>query len=245
MINSIFLQITSPGGNALADTAKKAIEQIAEPMNNLPKEDALPLLELIFKGGPIMIPIGILSVITFYFFLERFITIKKAMNIDPDFMNHIKDFIRNGNIDAAKAFCKSISNPQARMIEKGISRIGKPIKEIEEAIENVGRLEIYKLEKNTSVLSIIGRIAPIIGFIGTIAGVIIIFYDIGLSGDISIKNISNGLYQKMITSAAGLLVGLLAYVGYFIVNTMLDKCIHKMETGAMEFIDLLQEPGKN
>ena len=243
MIYSIFLQITSPGSSAL-DTAQKAMVQIADPISNVPKEDSIQLLELIFKGGPIMIPIGLLSILTFYFFFERLITINKAGKIDPNFINNIKDFIHVGNIDAAKALCKNISNPQARMIEKGIARIGKPLKEIEEAMENVGKQEIYKLEKNITVLSIIGRIAPIIGFIGTISGVIIIFYDIGLSGDISIKNISNGLYQKMITSAGGLLVGLLAYIAYFIVNTKLDKSIHKMESGALEFMDLLHEPTK-
>ena len=130
------------------------------------------------------------------------------------------------------------------MIEKGVSRIGKPIKEIEEAMESVGKLELNRLEKNLSILSLIGRIAPIFGFIGTIGGVIKIFYDISLTDNISIGVISTGLYQKMITSASGLVVGLLAFIGYYILNALLDKTINKMETASVEFMDLLQEPTK-
>ena len=159
-------------------------------------------------------------------------------------MHQIRDYVHNGNMDAAKALCKNSMAPAARMVEKGITRIGKPIKEIEEAMESVGKLEINRLEKNLSVLSLIGRIGPIFGFIGTIAGVIKIFYDISLTDNISIGVISTGLYQKMITSASGLVVGLLAFIGYFILNAMLDKTINKMETASVEFIDLLHEPGK-
>jgi biopolymer transport protein ExbB len=195
-----------------------------------------------------MIPMAILSILTIYFFFERFLFINRASKVDKNFMNHIKDYIHNGNIDAAKALCRSTDAPAARMIEKGVSRIGKPIKEIEESMESAGKLEINKLEKNISVLSLIGRIAPIFGFIGTIAGVIKIFHDISTqmenSGNISIGVISSGLYQKMISSASGLAIGLLAFVGYYIINTMLDRAIHKMETASVEFIDLLHEPTK-
>jgi biopolymer transport protein ExbB len=147
-------------------------------------------------------------------------------------------------MDAAKALCKNTEAPAARMVEKGISRIGKPMKEIEEAMESVGKLEINRMEKNLSVLSLIGRVAPIFGFIGTIIGVIKIFYDISLTDNISIGVISSGLYVKMITSASGLTIGLIAFIGYYILNTMLDKTINKMETTSMEFIDLLHAPGK-
>lgn len=191
-----------------------------------------------------MYAMGILSVLTIYYFFERFLVLRKAGKMDLNFMNNIKDYIHNGNMDAAKALCKNTEAPAARMIEKGISRIGKPIKEIEESMEAVGKLEINKLEKNLSILSLIGRIAPIFGFIGTIAGVIKIFYDISLTDNISIGTISSGLYQKMITSASGLVIGLLAFVGYHILNTMLDKTINKMETSSVEFIDLLHGPGK-
>jgi biopolymer transport protein ExbB len=248
MLNSILLQIVNPAANAatqMVDTAKNAAMQVAAaPTIIVPKQDSLSLLDLIMKGGFIMIPMGILSILTIYFFFERFMTIKKAGKMDKNFMNSIKDFIHTGNVDAAKSLCKNTSNPAARMVEKGITRIGKPIKEIEEAMESVGKLEINRLEKNLSVLSLIGRIGPIFGFIGTIAGVIKIFYDISLTDNISIGVISTGLYQKMITSASGLVVGLLAFIGFYILNAMLDKTINKMETASVEFIDLLQEPTK-
>jgi biopolymer transport protein ExbB len=245
MFNTILLQIvsnTAGAVNQVADSVNAAAQAL--PTTVVPKQDTLSLLDLIMKGGLIMIPIGILSVLTIYFFFERYITIKKASKLDTNFMNSIKDFIHNGNVDAAKSLCKNTTSPAARMIEKGVGRIGKPIKEIEEAMESVGKLELNRLEKNLGVLSLIGRIAPIFGFIGTIAGVIKIFYDISLTDNISIGVISTGLYQKMITSASGLVVGLLAFISYYILNSMLDKTINKMETASVEFIDLLQEPTK-
>ncbi len=244
MLNSILVQIVTNSTAAaaqVADTARGA-GQASVPV--VPKQASLSLLDLIMNGGMIMIPIGILSMLTIFYFFERFITIKKASKLDVNFMNNIKDYIHNGNMDAAKALCRNTPAPAARMIEKGVGRIGKPIKEIEEAMESVGALEISKLEKNISVLSLIGRIAPIFGFIGTIGGVIKIFYDISLTDNISIGVISTGLYQKMITSASGLVIGLLAFIGYFIINAMLDKIIHRMQETSLQFIDLLQEPSK-
>ena len=243
MFHSVLLQVitnTATAATQVADTAK----HLAALPPAAPKQDSLSLLDLIIKGGPIMIPIGILSLLTIYFFFERFVTIRKAAKLDNNFMNNIKDYIHNGNMDAAKALCKNSTAPAARMVERGITRIGKPIKEVEESMESAGKLEINRLEKNISVLSLIGRIAPIFGFIGTIAGVIKIFYDISLTDNISIGVISTGLYQKMITSASGLLVGLLAFIGYFILNAMLDKTINKMETASVEFMDMLHAPGK-
>lgn len=232
------------GATQVTDTAHQlATQASAMPVQATPPPQAsLSLLDLIMKGGFIMIPMGILSILTLYFFFERLMTISKASRLDRNFMNQIKDYIHNGNMDAARALCKSTTAPAARMIEKGISRIGKPIKEIEESMEAVGKLEINRMEKNLSILSLIGRIAPIFGFIGTIAGVIKIFYDISLTDNISIGVISSGLYQKMITSASGLAVGLLAFIGYYILNAMLDKTINKMETASVEFIDLLHGP---
>ncbi len=240
MFQTVLLQVITNAAQA-SDTAKSALAAVPAAA---PKHDSLSLMDLILKGGPIMIPMGILSVLTIYFFIERFLTIKKAGKMDKNFMNNIKDYIHNGNMEAAKSLCRNSSAPAARMIEKGISRIGKPIKEIEEAMEGAGKLEINRMEKNLSVLSLIGRIGPIFGFIGTIAGVIKIFYDISLTDNISIGVISTGLYQKMITSASGLLVGLAAFIGYYILNAMLDKTINKMETASIEFIDILYEPGK-
>jgi biopolymer transport protein ExbB len=245
MLNSILLGIVSPGtANQIADTVQQVAQAAGDAGSVPPKEHTLHLLDLIVKGGIIMIPMGILSVLAIYFFFERWLIIRKASKLDVNFMNSIKDFIHNGNIDAAKSLCRNTAAPSARVIEKGVSRIGKPIKEIEEAMESVGKLELNKLEKHLSVLSLIGRIAPIFGFIGTIGGVIKIFHDISLSDDISIGVISTGLYQKMITSATGLVIGLIAFIGYHILNAMLDKTVHKMESVSVEFIDLLQEPSK-
>ncbi len=251
MLNSVLIQgitVVSGAANQVLDTAKNIAVQASQlpvaAAAEAPKQASLSLLELVMKGGIIMIPMGLLSIITLYFFFERFMTISKASKLDKNFMNSIKDFIHNGNIDAAKSLCRNTVSPAARMIEKGVGRIGKPIKEIEEAMESVGKLEINRLEKNLSVLSLVGRIAPILGFVGTIAGVIKIFYDISLTDNISIGVISGGLYQKMITSASGLVIGLIAFIGYYILNAMLDKTINKMETASVEFIDLLQEPTK-
>jgi biopolymer transport protein ExbB len=248
MFNSVLLQIVSGATTTAAqvvDTAAKIAAPLSQlPVQEAPKEASLSLLDLIMMGKFVMIPIGILSVLTIYFFFERLMTISKASKMDKNFMNNIKDYITNGNLDAAKALCKNTSAPAARMIEKGISRIGKPMREIEDSMEAVGKLEINRLEKNLSVLSLIGRIAPILGFVGTIAGVIKIFYDISLSDNISIGVISSGLYQKMITSASGLIIGLLAFICYYILNSMLDKTINKMETASVEFMDLLYGPAK-
>lgn len=243
MFYSILLQIVTAGSSA-ANQVVDTANSVAQLPIAAPKQAELSLLDLIMKGGVIMIPIGLLSLITIYYFFERFIVISKSLKIDGNFMNNIKDYIHNGNLDAAKALCRNTAAPSARIVEKGVSRIGKPIKEIEESMESVGKLEINRLEKNLGILSLIGRIAPIFGFIGTIFGVIKIFYDISLTDNISIGVISTGLYQKMITSASGLVVGLLAFVAYYILNTMIDKSIHNMEKTSVEFMDLLHEPAK-
>ena len=159
-------------------------------------------------------------------------------------MNNVRDFILQGNIESAKSICKNAQHPVGKMIEKGITRIGKPMKEIESSMEAVGKIEIGKLEKNTGILGIVAGIAPMFGFIGTISGVIKIFYKISLADNISIGLISGGLYEKMITSAAGLVVGVFAFVGYHWLNMLIDKLSFKMEISSMEFIDMLQEPSK-
>lgn len=179
-----------------------------------------------------------------YIFFERYFTIKKNSKIDMNFMNQIRDYVHNGNIDAAKALCKNTNTPVARMIEKGLMRLGKPVKEIEGAIENVAKLEIYKMENNMNVLGTISGIAPMFGFLGTIFGVIKIFYQIALQNSLEINAISGGLYVKMISSAAGLLVGMIAYACYHYLVYMIDRVINKMEINAVQFIDLLEEPVK-
>lgn len=207
-------------------------------------EKSLSLLELIMRGGWVMIPIGILSVLAVYLIIERFITISRASKVDSNFMTNIRTLLLDGKIDAAMSMCRSTNTPIARLLEKGIKRLGKPIKEIESAVENTGKLEIYKLEKNLSYLGIIAGIAPMMGFIGTISGVINIFYKISISSEFGIQQISDGLYEKMITSAAGLLVGIVAHIGFHYLNTMIDRVSFQLESTTVDFIDLIQEPTK-
>lgn len=206
--------------------------------------ESLNLLSIIMKGGWVMIPITLLSIIGVYIFIERYITIRKASRDESMLLSRIRENVVAGNLNGAIAVCKQSDSPIARMLQKGLLRIGKPIKEIEGAIENVGKLEVSKLEKNISILGIIAGTAPMFGFLGTISGVIKIFYTISLTDNISIGGIAGGLYEKMITSAAGLLIGIVAYVGHHILNIMMDRIILKMETEAIEFIDLLEQPGK-
>jgi biopolymer transport protein ExbB len=231
----ILLGITV-AGSAVADTTAKVAATVA---TKAPVE--MSLWELVQKGGIIMIPILLLSLLAVYFFFERLIAIRKASKSDTNFMNNIRDFIYDVKIDSAKALCKATNSPVSRLVEKGIDRIGKPIPEIERSIESVGRYEVSKLERNLKILGIVAGIAPMLGFIGTIMGVIKIFYNISLSGNFSIGEISGGLYEKMITSASGLIVGVLAYAGYHYLNILLDKVIFKLEDSGIEFIDLLQK----
>ncbi|MFM2136706.1 MAG: hypothetical protein RL021_2106 [Bacteroidota bacterium] len=208
------------------------------------QEQSISLWEMAEKGGPILIPIAILSMAALYIFFERYFTIKRSSKIDTNFMNQIKDHVHQGNIDAAKSLCRNTKTPVARMVEKGLMRLGKPVKEIEGAIENVGKLEVYKMEKNLNILGSISGIAPMFGFLGTIFGVIKIFYQIALQNSLEINTISGGLYVKMISSAAGLLVGMISYAAFHYLQHMIDRVVNKMEINAVEFIDLLEEPVK-
>ena len=201
--------------------------------------------ELIQQGGPILIPIAILSILAVYIFFERYFVIKNANKVDSNFMNQIKQYVNAGNIDAARNLCRSTNNPSARMIEKGLMRLGKPVREIEAAIENTGKLEVYKLEKNLGFLGTIAGIAPMFGFLGTIFGVIKIFYQISLQNSLEIDTISGGSYVKMISSGTGLLVGMIAYAGYHYLVQLIDRVINKMEINAVDFIDLLEEPANS
>jgi biopolymer transport protein ExbB len=209
------------------------------------KESSISLYDLAMKGGWLMVPIVVLAVVAVYIFFERFYAIRKAAQFENNFIDRIRDYIHEGKIDAALNLCRSTDRPVARMIEKGIKRLGRPIKEIEDSIEIVGKFEVYQLEKNMVILGVIAGIAPMFGFIGTIAGVIKIFYNISLADNISIGLIAGGLYEKMVTSAAGLLVGIVAYIFYHWLNVMIEKVVHKLELNAMNFIDLLQEPVKS
>ncbi|WP_126247041.1 MotA/TolQ/ExbB proton channel family protein [Chitinophaga rhizosphaerae] len=204
----------------------------------------MKLWDMIVKGGPLMIPLGVLSVIAIYVFVERYLTIARAGKMESNFMPMIRDHITSDNISAARSLSKNTQGPIARMIDKGIQRIGKPVDSIEKSMENVGKLEVYKMEKNLVILSIIAGIAPMFGFLGTIAGMIQTFFNISQTSDITLSTIAGGIYVKMVTSAAGLIIGLVAYVGYSYLQAQIDKVVNKMEAASSEFIDVLMEPVK-
>ncbi|HLT73181.1 MAG TPA: MotA/TolQ/ExbB proton channel family protein [Cyclobacteriaceae bacterium] len=206
-------------------------------------DQSISVWELTLEGGPIMIPIGIMFVIAIYLFIERLLTINKA-NQDPGtFMNKVKELVLRGDVTAARMLCSQHNSPVARMIEKGISRIGSPLKTIEASIENVGRLEIFKLERNLTTLATIAGSAPMIGFLGTVIGMVRAFIAISQEeGSVSPKLLSSGIYTAMITTVAGLVVGIVAYLAYNYLISRVQKVVHKMEYTSIDFIDLLQEP---
>lgn len=206
---------------------------------------SLALFELILKGGILMIPLALLLIVALYIFFERYFTIKKASKIDPNFMNNIRDYVTNGNLDAAKTLCKNTDSPIARMLEKGLMRIGKPLKNIEVAIENTGKLQIYKMEKSLVTLATISGAAPMLGFLGTVIGMIGAFYNLAQAGgEGGADLLANDIYTALVTTATGLAIGILAYVGYNTLVAMVEKVVFKMEANTVEFIDLLQEPAK-
>lgn len=234
-MNWFFLQVTNPA-TSVADSLKQVLN------SNSSAPSSMNLMDMLVNGGPIMIPLALLLVLAIFFFFERLIAIRKASNIDPNFMNIIRDNVFTGNVAAARSLAKNTPNPVAKMIDKGLQRIGKPIEAIERSMENVGKLEIYKMERNLSVLSLVYGIAPMFGFLGTIIGMLQLFYNINSSGEFTPAQIAGGIYTKMITSAAGLIIGLLAYVGSNFLNSQIDKTVNKMEAASAEFIDVLQEP---
>lgn len=205
--------------------------------------ESLSIIDLVFAGGPIMIPIALLSILAVYLFVERLLVINKA-NQDPDpFMGRVKDLVVRGDINGAKMLCAQTDTPVARMIEKGISRIGSPLKTIEASIENIGKIEIFKLEKNLSTLATIAGATPMIGFLGTVIGMVRAFIAISQEeGTVSPKLLSSGIYTAMMTTVAGLMVGIIAYLAYNYLVTRVQKVVHKMEYSSVDFIDLLQEP---
>lgn len=204
------------------------------------------LFDLITAGGGLGIAIVaillILSFIALYIFVERFLTIKRAARIDQNFMNNIRANVAAGNIEAAKALCRTTDSPVARMVEKGLLRIGKPLRDIDAAIENVGNLEIFKLEKNLSRLASIAGAAPMIGFFGTVTGMILAFYKMATEQNVTPDVLAGGIYQALITTAIGLAIGIFAFVGYNLLVANVEKVVYEMERTTVEFMDLLQEP---
>ena len=207
------------------------------------EEIKLSLWELAKEGGWIMIVLAIFSVIAVYIFAERFVTINKAAKKDDNFMNMIRNYMIEGKIDEAKDFCKQTDTSISRMIEKGLSRIGKPLNDIQTAIENVGNLEVSKLEKGVALIGMISGAAPMLGFLGTVTGMIRAFYDMSMAGNnIDIELLSAGIYEAMVTTVGGLFVGILAYIFYNVIVSKIDKVVNLLESKSIEFMDVLNEP---
>ena len=205
--------------------------------------NSVRIIDLLLQGGFMMIPILVLSIVAIYIFVERVRTINAASKTPDQFMGQIRQQVERGDVDGARLTCQQHDSPVARMIEKGVSRIGSPLKNIDVSIENVGKIEIFKLEKNLSLLATISGAAPMLGFLGTVIGMIQAFISIAQEeGSVSPKLLSEGIYTAMVTTAAGLFVGILAYLGYNYLVTRVQKVIHKMEYNSIDFIDLLQEP---
>lgn len=234
----LFFQATADTASRAVDTLNRAVQAGAAQPHELRFGD------LLIKGGWVMLPIAILAILGLVVFFERFFTIRKAGLNEGRLLSQVKANVSSGKLDSALAICRNSNSPLGRMLHKGLLRIGRPIQDIESAIENTGRLEISRLEKNIGILGIVAGIAPMFGFLGTIAGVIKIFYDISQTDNISMGVISGGLYVKMVTSAAGLLVGIVAYVLYNILQMMIEKVTLQLETDSIDFIDLLEEPSK-
>lgn len=223
-----------------ADVADAA-EQLTEGAGTL----KMPFFEVAQKGGWLMLPIILLSMLAVYIFFERYFAINKAAKIDINFMNRIKDYIHDGKLDSALALCQSYQNPSARMIEKGIHRIGRPLNDVSAAIENTGKLEIYRLEKGLPLLATVAGGAPMIGFLGTVMGMVRAFYDMSHSGNnIDVSLLSNGIYTALVTTVAGLIVGIIAYFAYNVVVARVEKVVYQLEATTTEFMDLLNEPAK-
>ena len=234
VLNAFVLQTAA----IVADSALQAGKVAAQPT-----EISLSAWDLAVKGGWIMIVLAAMSLIGIYIFIDRLLAINAASREDGNFMNSIRDFIHEGKLDAARALCRSKNTPISRMIEKGLSRLGKPLSDINTAIENVGSLEVSRLEKNIAFLATISGAAPMLGFLGTVLGMVQAFYDMAMAGNnIDIQLLSNGIYEAMITTVGGLMVGIPAYIAYNILVARTKNLVFKLEASATEFMDLLNEP---
>lgn len=223
------------------------LQKTAEQADGDSAKKTLSIIELVTTGGTAgMLIIGLLFVLligAIYIYFERIFAIKEASKVDSNFMNQIRDYVSEGKIDSAQNLCSQANSPVSRLISKGITRIGKPLEDINTAIENAGRLEIYSLEKNVSILATISGAAPMIGFLGTVIGMILSIFEIANSGgSIDIKTLADGLYTAMTTTVGGLIVGIIAYISYNHLVVKTDKIVYQMEANSLEFLDLLNEP---
>lgn len=219
--------------------------QTVEPIEAVANEASLNLFDLAVKGGWIMIPLVLLGILAIYIFFERLLVIRKASYKDTTFMDKIKDYINEGKIDAAITLCKNTDTPYSRMIEKGISRLGRPMNDVSVAIENVGNIEIGKLERGMSLLATIAGGGPMIGFLGTVAGMIEAFFNMANAGNnVDISLLSNGIYVAMVTTVAGLVVGIIAYFAYNYLTSKVDEVVNNMEARSVEFMDILNAPAE-
>ena len=222
----------------------------AQAMNESAASDGIQqvdvsILELLLEGGIyIMAPLALMSMIAIYVFIERTLAIRKAEKVTPDFMDKIRDYISQGSFESARNLCQDSDTPMARMLDKGISRIGKDLKDISVAIENIGKLEIYNLEKNLSSLATVAGAAPMVGFLGTVIGMVNVFLDMETAGTVRVEDISSGTKQAMITTIVGLIVGILAFMAYNHLVSRVSHVVHRMEANSLEFIDILEEPAR-
>ncbi|MGY8916904.1 MAG: MotA/TolQ/ExbB proton channel family protein [Flavobacteriales bacterium] len=228
MISNILLQV---------DTSGAVTDAVTEVEVNI--------LQLLMEGGwYIMLPLALMSIFALYVYFERYMAIRRAEQTSPDFMQRLKDYISQGQLPSAKNLCADNDTPMARMLEKGISRIGKPLSDISTSIENVGKLEIYSLEKNMSVLATVAGAAPMVGMLGTVIGMVNVFLDMEAAGVVQVSDISSGTKQAMVTTIVGLIVGIIAYMAYNHLVGKVSKVVHKMEATSLEFIDILEEPAR-
>ncbi len=217
-----------------ADVAAEAVA--AQELN-------FSLIDMAFKGGWLMIPLFILSIITIYLFGMKWWAIRKATKIDPNFMKDIRDFVHNGKVKSAVALCQQTDTPVARLVEKGIERMGRPLQDIQTAVENMGNVEVARLEKGLPMLATIAGGAPMIGFLGTVMGMVQAFFNMAQAGsNIDITLLSGGIYTAMVTTVAGLIVGIMAYFGYNFLTAQVSDVVFKMQNTTVEFMDMLHEP---
>ena len=226
----------------------QATGELAQTVTNAPApapaQTEMSLWTMATYGGPIMIVLALMLAFAVYLFIERVVTLKQAGEEDKSFMNRIKDYIYDGKIDAAVKLCRDTNTPTSRMVEKGISRLGRPMSDVLVAIENVGNIEIANLEKGLVIMASISGGAPMLGFLGTVTGMVTTFYNMSLnnSGAIQLSDLSQGMYQAMVTTIGGLIVGIIAYFAYNYLVSRVDSVVRKLEAKTMEFLDLLNEP---